>query len=81
VLKCSNAADGRFLSSLYPTHQGQDHPACHHAGNLAGALAPMACIRRKFSKSSSCPIRWTTRAAIGKALIPAAPISGLSPPG
>ena len=44
------------------------------------ALAPIACINRKFSKSSSCPTRWTTRAAIGNALIPAAPISGLNLP-
>lgn len=40
----------------------------------------MACMRMKFSKSSSLATRWTTRAAIGKALIPAAPISGLNFP-
>ena len=44
------------------------------------ALAPIACISGKFSKSSCCATRWTTRAAIGKALIPAAPMSGLNVP-
>jgi hypothetical protein len=37
-------------------------------------------MRRKFSKSSSRPTRLTTRAAIGKAPMPAAPSSGLKRP-
>lgn len=44
------------------------------------ALAPMACMRTKFPSSSLVACCWTTRAAIGKALIPAAPINGLNFP-
>ena len=43
-------------------------------------LAPMACIRMKFSKSSSCATRAASRPAMGKALMPAAPMSGLMVP-
>ena len=41
-------------------------------------LAPAACISRKLPESSSRPILWTTREAMGKADIPAAPIMGLT---
>jgi len=44
------------------------------------ALAPIACMRRKFEKSSLLASFCTTRAAIGNALMPAAPISGLNLP-
>ena len=40
-------------------------------------LEPIACIRMKFSKSSSCAIFAARRPAIGNALMPAAPMSGL----
>ena len=40
-------------------------------------LTPAACISRKFCLSSASPILCTTRADMGKAEIPAAPIMGL----
>ena len=39
---------------------------------------PIACISRKFPGSSSWPTRWTTRADIGTADTPAAPIIGFT---
>ena len=42
-------------------------------------LTPMECINRKLELSSSRPILCTTRADIGKAEIPAAPIMGCTP--
>ena len=43
-------------------------------------FGPIACMSKKLLGSSFCPSLWTTRAAIGTAETPAAPIIGFTLP-
>ena len=64
----------RTGSYSIPANNARTTPPATTLPNWPAALAPIACISRKFSKSSSATNRCTMRADIGKALIPAAPM-------
>src|SRR4030065_412355 len=81
-----------FRPALHPVPQLLKHAVPHFASNGTRArtippamidptcpdtLAPTACIRMKVKGSSSWAILWITRADMGKADIPQAPIIGL----
>ena len=69
----TSAASGRG-------HQRQQHPARDDARDLAGRVGAHRVHQQEVLVVLLQRHRWTTRAAIGNALMPAAPISGLNLP-